>query len=68
MPTAYLALAEIREGIDRDDLVVANLVPSAILDLLAERGDCSLGHGPLASGGVIHIVEHIEREPSENCR
>lgn len=61
IPARHLAIANIREGIDPDDAVVRRIVPDAVARMLAESGDCCPRRRPLSIGGVLHVIEHVQR-------
>ena len=62
IPTSHLALVNVRDGIDLDDPIVKRLLPSAVAVLLATHGDCCPLRRSLGTGGVLHVVEHIQTE------
>ena len=62
IPTSHLALVKVCDGIDLDDPIVKRLLPSAVADLLATHGDCCPLRRSLSTGGVLHVVEHIQTE------
>ena len=59
LPSSHLAQVEVRVGVDPSDPIVRRLLPSGLLAILVETGDCCPTRRPLAGGGVITIQDGL---------